>query len=72
MTIGQMHELIDTLRSAIESVASDRDQWRELFEEEAARLNWLQVNPRRLEDVRGRVNNEGVSVRAAIDWLVKS
>jgi len=33
------------------------------------RLDWLEADSDRLEDVRGRVNNEGVSVRAAIDWF---
>jgi hypothetical protein len=33
------------------------------------RLDWLELNSDRLEDVRGRVNNERASVRGAIDWL---
>ena len=33
------------------------------------RLDWLDADSSRLEDVRGRVNNEGGTVRAAIDWF---
>lgn len=36
---------------------------------DSARLDWLDANPDRLEDVRGRINNEGVNVRDAIDWF---
>lgn len=31
------------------------------------RLDWLEEDPDRLEDVRGYVNNEGGTVRDAID-----
>lgn len=36
----------------------------------ADRMAWLQGNPDRLEDVRGRVNNEGCAVGDAIDWFM--
>lgn len=35
------------------------------------RLNWLSADPIELDWVRGRVNNEGVSVRDAIDHFMK-
>jgi hypothetical protein len=35
------------------------------------RIDWLEAHSDRLEDVRGRVNNEGGSVRDAIDWFMK-
>lgn len=34
------------------------------------RLDWLHDDPDRLEDVLGCVNNEGFSVREAIDSLI--
>lgn len=34
------------------------------------RLDWLEKNPDELEWVRGRVNNEGGTVREAIDWFI--
>lgn len=36
------------------------------------RLDWLEADESRLEDVRGRVNNEGASIREAIDWLAQA
>lgn len=34
------------------------------------RLDWLDADNTRLEDVRGRMNNENETVREAIDALV--
>ncbi len=34
------------------------------------RLDWLDYDSDRLEDVRGRVNNESETLREAIDWLM--
>lgn len=36
------------------------------------RLDWLEVDSSRLEDVRGRVENENVDIRVAIDWLASN
>lgn len=41
------------------------------LEDDAIRIDWIDDDPSRLEDVRGRVNNEGGTVREAIDWLMK-
>lgn len=35
------------------------------------RLNWLDEDVTRLEDVRGRMNNENEDIRDAIDRLAK-
>ena len=36
---------------------------------DSERLDWLEEDRSRLEDVRGRCNNEGTTVREAIDHL---
>lgn len=33
-------------------------------------INWLEVDPERLEDVRGTCNNENMTVREAIERLI--
>lgn len=35
-------------------------------------LTWLNADPSRLEDVRVRVKNEGVSVISAVEWLMEA
>jgi hypothetical protein len=35
------------------------------------RIAWLEADPSRLEDVRGRINNEGGTVREAIDYFAE-
>ncbi len=37
---------------------------------DAERFAWLDRYPSRLEDALGRVNNEGCSLREAIDWFM--
>lgn len=36
------------------------------------RIDWLEQDSSRLEDVRGRVENENVDIREAIDWLAEN
>jgi hypothetical protein len=36
-----------------------------------ARVSWLERDPSQLENVLGRVNNEAVTVRQAVDWLME-
>jgi hypothetical protein len=36
------------------------------------RLDWLAKDTERLEDVRGRMENENVDIREAIDWLAEN
>lgn len=58
----------------LEVPASIADAFKEQFGplvDDAERLDWLEVSTMRLEDVRGHVNNEGGTVRQAIDWLRK-
>lgn len=40
------------------------------METDTERLDWLDADNDRLEDVRNYMNNEGVSVREAIDSLM--
>jgi len=37
---------------------------------DAERIHWLGADPDRLEDVRGRMLNEGEDLRAAVDFLM--
>ena len=58
----------------LEVPSSIADSFKEHFGpliDDGERLAWLEANHMRLEDVRGHVNNEGGTVRQAIDWLRK-
>lgn len=38
---------------------------------DSSRMEWLEQDTSRLEDVRGRVENEACTVREAIDWFIQ-
>jgi len=40
--------------------------------DDAMRLDWLAANPARLQDVYWRRENEGGTLREAIDWLAEA
>ena len=42
------------------------------LERDAARLEWLGERTERLREVYWRIENEGGTVREAIDWLQKA
>ncbi len=59
-------DLRSALRAALDRgvvYAEDPDQ---------RRLDWIAANDARLLDVRGRMVNEGASLREAIDWLMQA
>lgn len=53
----------------LDSWASPREEKPVVVDLDKERLDWFDADPSRLEDVRGRINNEGGTVRAAVDWL---
>jgi hypothetical protein len=57
VAVQEIERLREDTANAVES-GEDKD-----------RIDWLNDDTKRLEDVRGHCNNDGVTVREAIDWL---